>query len=309
MNFLVISYALLAFVLVSVILSPIGFKDDERDKRIKKIRNVDEKAAFGELNQSFFQRFISPAVGKLKKVAAKAMPKKKNRNTKDNKSEKVARQLRLAGMHNDPEEFQFVQNIIMILSMALGVVLFLVFKDQQILIRLLILAGCALLGIAGPTFYLSTRVTSHQEGIRKQLPDAMDLLGVCIEAGLSFDSSLLKISEKLKGPFIDELMIVYREIQMGRPRREALQDLANNSSIPELKTFASALSQAEELGIPINNVMKVQSEQLRVTRRQQAQEKGQKATIKMLLPMLLFIFPVVFIILLGPTVMNIMNTF
>ena len=96
---------------------------------------------------------------------------------------------------------------------------------------------------------------------------------------------------------------------MGRTRREALQNLCEATNLDELKTFASALVQAEQLGIPINNVMRAQSEQLRVERSQQAKEKGMKASIKMLVPMLLFIFPVVFIILMGPTVLNIMETF
>ena len=179
----------------------------------------------------------------------------------------------------------------------------------EALISLLILMVGVLVGVMGPTMYLRSRVSSHQTGIKKQLPDAMDMLCVCIEAGLGFDAALLKVSQKLKGPFIDELMIVYREIQMGRTRRESLQNLCDSTNLDELKTFASALVQAEQLGIPINNVMRAQSEQLRVERSQQAKEKGMKASIKMLLPMLLLIFPVVFIILMGPTVLNIMETF
>ena len=180
--------------------------------------------------------------------------------------------------------------------------------EMQPMIMLLVLATGTLIGVMGPTLYLRSRVSGHQNGIKKQLPDAMDLLCVCIEAGLGFDAALLKVSQKLHGPFIDELMIVYREIQMGRTRREALQNLCDASNLDELKTFASALVQAEQLGIPINNVMRSQSEQLRVERSQAAKEKGMKASIKMLVPMLIFIFPVVFIILMGPTVMNIMET-
>ena len=111
----------------------------------------------------------------------------------------------------------------------------------------------------------------------------------------------------MSGPFIDELLIVYREIQMGRTRRDALQTLADSSTVDELKTFVSALIQAEQLGIPINNIMQTQAEQLRETRKLEAKEKGMKSTIKMLVPMLIFIFPVVFIIILGPTVMNIIQ--
>ena len=166
-----------------------------------------------------------------------------------------------------------------------------------------------MLGIMGPTYYLRSRVNSHQNGIKRQLPDAMDLLCVCIEAGLSFDASLVKVAEKLHGPFIDELCVVYREIQMGVTKREALQHMCDSTTLDELKTFASALIQAEQLGIPINNVMRSQSDQLRIERSQQAKERGNKASIKMLIPMLLLIFPVIFIILMGPSVMNIIDTF
>ena len=173
----------------------------------------------------------------------------------------------------------------------------------------LIILGGLILGLIGPTFYLRFKLKSNQQRIRDQVPDALDLLGVCLEAGLGFDIALLKISEKLHGPFIDELLIVHREIIMGRTRRDALQNLANNTEIPELKTFVAALVQAEQLGIPIINVMRIQSKQLRATRSQIAREKGLKAPVKMMIPMVFFVFPVILIILLGPTLMNIMEVF
>jgi len=163
--------------------------------------------------------------------------------------------------------------------------------------------------VAVPTLFLRFRVKGHQQKIRDQLPDAMDLLGVCIEAGLGFDLALVKVAEKISGPFIDELMLVHREIQMGRTRRDALQNMANSSDIPELKTFVSALAQAEQLGIPIINVMRIQSAQLRETRKQIAQEKGMKTPVKILLPLVAFIFPVMFIVLMGPTVINMIHEF
>ena len=159
-----------------------------------------------------------------------------------------------------------------------------------------------------PDLFLKNMVKSHQQKIRDQLPDVFDLLAVCIGAGLSFDNALLKVIEKMEGPFIDELMTVFRQMQMGVSRVDALSALSDCTDIPELKTFVSAVVQASQLGIPINNVMKVQSQQLRDTRRETAKERGNKAAVKMSLPIMIFIFPALFIVILGPTVINVMNS-
>lgn len=306
MEFLVIAYAALAFAFCTVLLGRLGLKMDLKERRIERASGEIKNAAFLELNKSLYERLIVPRMKALQKLIEKSMPEKKD-TKRTQKREAIARQLRLAGMFIEVSRFEFIKNMVMAASIVVALII-IVIVSPQIMITLLILAVAAVVGLMGPTMYLNSRATSHQEGIRKQLPDAMDMLGVCIEAGLSFDASLLKIAEKLKGPFIDELMIVHREIQMGRTRRDALKTLCDASDIEELKTFTSALIQAEQLGIPINNVMKVQSEQLRIARSQQAKEKGMKASIKMLVPMLLFIFPVVFIIVLGPTVLTIIDT-
>lgn len=307
MEILVITYSFLAFILVVLIASPWGRKNDKKQSRIDKINNTVTQPVFQELQLSFYDRFLGKGVKKVSEKLSRFAPKKKNAN-KTKTLEAIRKQLRYAGIFMEAADFQFIKQAFLIGIVFLTVIIIIV-VDMEPLIMLLVLMCGLLLGVMGPTMYLKSRVTSHQTGIKKQLPDAMDLLCVCIEAGLSFDAALLKVSQKLKGPFIDELLIVYREIQMGRTRREALQNLCDATNLDELKTFASALVQAEQLGIPINNVMRAQSEQLRVERSQQAKEKGMKASIKMLVPMLLFIFPVVFIILMGPTVMNIIETF
>ncbi|MBO5359863.1 MAG: type II secretion system F family protein [Clostridia bacterium] len=307
MEFLVIAYSFLAFILVVLLASPTGQRMDKKQRRIERINNSVGQPVYKELELSFYERFLGKGVKSLSEKIGKLLPQKKNAN-KTKTLEAIRKQLRYAGIFMDPSDFQFIKYAFLIGAVFLTLIILLVVKAQA-LISLLILMVGVLVGVMGPTMYLRSRVSSHQTGIKKQLPDAMDMLCVCIEAGLGFDAALLKVSQKLKGPFIDELLIVYREIQMGRTRREALQNLCDSTNLDELKTFASALVQAEQLGIPINNVMRAQSDQLRVERSQQAKEKGMKASIKMLLPMLLFIFPVVFIILMGPTVMNIMETF
>lgn len=307
MEFLVIAYSFLAFILVVLLASPTGQRMDKKQRRIERINNSVGQPVYKELELSFYERFLGKGIKSLSEKLGKLLPQKKNAN-KTKTLEAIRKQLRYAGIFMDPSDFQFIKYAFLIGAVFLTLIILMVVKAEA-LISLLILMVGVLVGVMGPTMYLRSRVSSHQTGIKKQLPDAMDMLCVCIEAGLGFDAALLKVSQKLKGPFIDELLIVYREIQMGRTRREALQNLCDSTNLDELKTFASALVQAEQLGIPINNVMRAQSDQLRVERSQQAKEKGMKASIKMLLPMLLFIFPVVFIILMGPTVMNIMETF
>ena len=307
MEFLVIAYSFLAFILFVLIASPFGIRNDSKQSRIDKINNSIGQPAFQELQLSFYDRFIAKGVKKLSEKLGRFAPRKKNAN-KTKTLEAIRKQLRYAGIFMEASDFQFIKKAFLIGAVFLTCIILIIVKPEALIALLIFVIGVTI-GVMGPTLYLRSRVSSHQTGIKKQLPDAMDLLCVCIEAGLGFDAALLKVSQKLHGPFIDELLIVYREIQMGRTRREALQNLCDATDLDELKTFASALVQAEQLGIPINNVMRAQSEQLRTERSQQAKEKGMKASIKMLLPMLLFIFPVVFIILMGPTVMNIIETF
>ncbi|MBQ9551693.1 MAG: type II secretion system F family protein [Clostridia bacterium] len=309
MEYVVIAYTLLAFILFVLIAAPFGKRADEKERRLEQIKGTIERPEFEELQVSLTSRLFGKSMKQLSSFIRKMAPKKKNKaNEKSKKLEVIARQLRLAGIFMDPEDFNFIKTVVLVVSLVLTLIIVLVVKLQPMFLLLILCVG-VLIGIMGPTYYLRSRVSSHQNGIKQQLPDAMDLLCVCIEAGLSFDASLMKVSEKLHGPFIDELLIVYREIQMGMTRREALQHLCDSTTLDELKTFSSALIQAEQLGIPINNVMRSQSEQLRIERSQQAKEKGNKASIKMLIPMLFFIFPVIFIILMGPAAMNLINFF
>ena len=308
MEFLVISYALFGFILLVAILAPFGKKKDHKNERISRIKKDSSYTnADGMMNQSFYARMIEPTVKKVNDFIESKTPKSKNGDN-ENKYAQLEKKLRLAGMFIDASEFNFKKMIFMIAMIVATLILVGVLKLKAEFSLLIILVSLALTVLA-PTYYLKSRVSNHQLGIKRQLPDVMDMLSVCIEAGLSFDAALLKVSEKMSGPFIDELLIVHREIQMGRTRRDALKTLSDSTSVEELRTFLSALIQAEQLGIPINNIMQTQSEQLRLTRKMEAKEKGMKSTIKMLVPMLIFIFPVVFIIILGPTVLNIIENF
>ena len=304
MELMVIAYALLAFALILLILGPKGKKEDRKNQRIGYFKRDKSRFNIGSFDGSFFDRVIGPSFKKILKFIDSKTPQKKEGS--ESKNEQTEKMLRLAGMFIDVQTYNFRKTVFTIALVTVTLVLLLILKLDT-MISLLILLVAAVLAIVGPSFFLKQMAKNHQLGIKRQLPDAMDLLSVCIEAGLSFDAALMKVSEKMSGPFIDELLIVYREIQMGRTRRDALQTLADSTTVDELKTFVSALIQAEQLGIPINNIMQTQAEQLRETRKLEAKEKGMKSSIKMLIPMLIFIFPVVFIIILGPTIMNIIE--
>ena len=296
MEFMVLAISALVFFVVSSIGYNKGKEDDAKERKIeyisgkKKVQNEKE----GEKSS---KRFLSSQIQALNNMANRSAANVK----KNAKYKLVEKQLRLAGLSISPENFLFYKKAIMVLIIVVSAFIAIITKTI-----FLILIGL-LIALLIPNLYLNSKVKSHQQGIRDQLPDAMDLLGVCIESGLSFDASLLKVSERMEGPFIEELLKLYRQIQMGVPRGDALKNMANSSEIPELKTFIAALAQATQLGIPMNNIMKVQSVTLRETRMQMAREKGQKAPVKMLLPMVGLIFPVLFIVILGPVVINIMS--
>ena len=296
MECMVLAISALVFFVVSSIGYNKGKEADAKERKIeyisgkKKVQNEKE----GEKSS---KRFLSSQIQALNNMANRSAANVK----KNAKYKLVEKQLRLAGLSISPENFLFYKKAIMVLIIVVSAFIAIITKTI-----FLILIGL-LIALLIPNLYLNSKVKSHQQGIRDQLPDAMDLLGVCIESGLSFDASLLKVSERMEGPFIEELLKLYRQIQMGVPRGDALKNMANSSEIPELKTFIAALAQATQLGIPMNNIMKVKSETLRETRMQMAREKGQKAPVKMLLPMVGLIFPVLFIVILGPVVINIMN--
>ncbi len=311
MLLLVLIWTVCVFIIVVALLSDSGKNGDNLRQRVKSIegRNTGNKQDnIAELNGTFFERFISPTTNKVKEIFTRINTSEGRRIKETNQTKIIETKLRLAGIDLSVSAFllykKFFMGVVIVISVFLALIL-----DMEATFKLLIALGGFALALLVPNMLLNSLANSRQNAIKRQLPDAMDLLGVCIEAGLSFDNSLVKVSEKLEGPFIEELMVVYREIQMGVPRNDALKKLSEGSNIPELKTFISALIQANQLGIPINNVMAVQSAQLRETRRQDAREKGAKAPVKMLIPMLLFIFPVVFIVLMAPTVLNVIEMF
>lgn len=166
--------------------------------------------------------------------------------------------------------------------------------------RLLFALGGAALGYFLPVMWLRAKVDRRKDAVIKKLPDALDLMTICVDAGLTFNAAMQKVDQKWDDPLANEFGRVIYEMQLGKSRRQALKDMSDRMDVPDVTSFLAAVLQADQLGVGIGKVLRIQSEQMRVRRRQRAEEKAQQAPVKMMFPMVFLIFPSIFVVLLGP---------
>jgi tight adherence protein C len=190
---------------------------------------------------------------------------------------------------------------------ATGVVALLL-EPPAPLLALLLLLG-VVLGFFTPGLYLYQLGYDRAERIRRGLPDAIDLLTISVEAGLGFDAAVQQVARNTEGPLADELSRMLREMQLGQSRSAALRSLAGRTNVAELRTFVGAMVQADSLGIPIAQVLRVQAHEIRVKRRQRAEERAQQVPVKITVPLIFCILPCLFVVVLGPAALSIMDTF
>jgi tight adherence protein C len=176
-------------------------------------------------------------------------------------------------------------------------------------LRVLGFLAIALLGYWLPNVVLTNAVQRRQNEIRSALADSIDLLTICVEAGLGFDAALAHVSKNTDGPLADEFYRTLQEVQLGRSRNEAMRNLAARSNVPELRAFVLAMVQADIFGVSVANVLRIQAKDMRVKRRQLAEERAMKVPIKVLFPVLFCIFPALFVVILGPAIMRIADVF
>jgi tight adherence protein C len=253
-----------------------------------------------ELQQPFFDRTIRPLAGRLSGTVA--------RITSSSFSERTEKRLAMAGNPGDMKVADWL-GIKAIATGIFGGIFFLLFGilgGDLVQGTLLGLVGAGI-GYMAPEFWLGGRVKKRQKAILLQIPDALDLLTISVRAGLGFDAALGKCVEKMKGPLIDEFRRALAEVRVGKARREALRDIVPRTEVQPLTNFIGAIIQAEQLGVSISKVLQVQSEQLRIERRQRAEEQAAKAPIKMLFPLVGCIFPSLFVVILGPALILIMQ--
>ncbi|HEX8237350.1 MAG TPA: type II secretion system F family protein [Abditibacteriaceae bacterium] len=166
----------------------------------------------------------------------------------------------------------------------------------------------AFYGFKLPDFWLSMTIRARQNAMQVFMPDMIDLITVSVEAGLGLDAAIQRVSQRFSNPLSEEFLRAMQEVRLGRTRVEALRDMARRTDVPDLTSFITSLVQAELLGIAIANVLRIQSERLREKRSQRAREQAQKAPIKMVFPLVLFIFPALFVVILGPALIQVLTT-
>jgi tight adherence protein C len=247
----------------------------------------------------FRERAFAPLVAKVAKLMLRVNP----RTT----TEMVAARLMAAGMRKtSPTGFIASKGILAIAGFFVGLVLAATMAPKY---TLLLALGFAFLGFAGPGMYLNSRVRRRQAAVAAELPDALDLLAVSVEAGLGFDGAVQKLTEHMEGPLIEEFELALGEMRIGEGRQEALKKMAERSASPEMSSFVRAIVQADQLGISLGRILKVQAGDTRLKRQTEAEEKAMKAPIKMLFPTVLFIFPAMFLVVLGPAFLNLAKFF
>lgn len=256
-----------------------------------------------EMSLPFQDRIIFPLARKFGEIAIRFTPQ--------NALQNVSRKLELAGSpaRLDPTLFLSLQFIVAtVFGGGILLALFLGHSDWPFGQKLLAILGATLVGYFFPQLWLSSKINRRQKEVRKALPDALDLLTICVEAGLGFDMALAKVSEKWESELSLAFSRVIQEIQLGKLRREALRDMADRIGLPELTSFVAAVIQSEQLGVSMAKVLRIQADQMRIKRRQIAEEEAHKAPIKMLIPMALLIFPSLMIVLMTPAALRLMNS-
>ena len=248
-----------------------------------------------EMQRPFSERVMRPAIEKLGSMLSRSTPQKQRQD--------MLNRLELAGRPGNltPEDFMAVRLVAAAILGAVGLLLGLLLGSVLYLTIGLVVG--VVLGFYAPVLWLKQKVDQRRAEIQKGLPDALDLLVICVDAGLGFDAALGRVTDKFHNALSDILTKALREVSLGRPRMEALDEMGRNSGVEDLHNFMQAVIQSEQFGTGIGKILRIQADEMRRKRRQRAQERGAQATLKMMLPMVGCIFPTLWIVLLGPAVL------
>jgi tight adherence protein C len=247
-----------------------------------------------ELSQPFSERVVLPIMRRLGELSSRFTPQ--------NVVEQTRIRLELAGNPGRMDASTFMV-LHFVAAGVFGGLVFLISLFSQTFtlpIKLALVLAFIIIGYFFPDLWLRSKINSRQKQVRKAMPDALDLLTICVEAGLGFDAAMSKVNEKWDNELSLAFGRVIREIQLGKLRRDALRDMSDRLGLPEMTSFVAAVIQSEMLGVSMAKVLRIQSDQMRLKRRQHAEEEAHKAPIKMIFPMGLFIFPALMIVLLTP---------
>lgn len=255
-----------------------------------------------ELDQPFTERVLFPLLARVQRIG--------HRLTPDDAGDRIRAKLDAAG--NPPG--WTVERVLagkaagfgaaLVVSLLIALTMGLTFLPT---LGFVVLASIA--GYMAPNMYLYQRRYDRTERLRRDLPDAIDLLTISVESGLGFDAAVAQVARNTEGPLAEEFARLLQEMQIGRGRSDALRSMADRCDVPDLRSFVSAMVQADAFGVPVGQVLRVQSDEMRLKRRQWAEEKAQKVPVKILVPLIFCILPCLFIAVLGPAGISIMNSF
>lgn len=294
------------FVAFTVLLATVGVLTTERtqvSRSMTALRSMSLPSDMeAELNPTFEERVLEPARVRLLSLGRRLTPQ--------GQLDKIAERLEAAG---SPRGWD-VNRVISVKVLAAGVGLLLGFTLPVVLgatfaVVLGCLLGATVLGFFAPDLAIYQIGYNRRQQIRKDLPDALDLLTITVEAGLAFDAAMTQVARNTTGPLAEEFYRVLQEVQLGLGRGQALETMAQRIDLEELNTFVSAVIQADNLGIPIAQVLRVQAREMRIKRSQRAEEAAMKVPVKILFPLIFCILPSLFIVVMGPAGINIFHAF
>jgi tight adherence protein C len=278
-------------------------EEDPLSSRIGEFASRDEVASIEEIELSLpiTDRIFVPIIRRISELVNRFAPQSMLENS--------ARQLEVAGSPRNMSAATFLMirggltvlmaGLFLLMSNRYGTI------PAKIVLYTFIMAG---IGFMLPQMMLKSMIDRRKEAIIKKFPDALDLMSICVDAGLTFDGAMSKVDEKWDDPLAREFGRVIYEIQLGKSRRQALRDLSDRCEVNDVTSFIAAVLQADQLGVSIGKVLRIQSEQMRIKRRQRAEEKAHQAPVKMMFPMVFLIFPSMFVVLLGPAGFQVMRS-
>lgn len=255
-----------------------------------------------ELARPFGERVLDPLLTQFVTIGQRFTP--------DDRLHRIRRRLDLAGNPTgwDSDRVLGLKALGALLGLLLGTALPPLLGTGVAGTSLIVVLAIAL-GWFGPTMWVYQKGYDRSEQILREMPDAIDLLTISVEAGLTFDAALAQVARNTQGPLAEEFFRVLQEMQIGTGRVDALRGLGERTDVSELKSFAGAMVQADSLGVPIARVLRVQAKEIRVKRSQRAEEKAQKVPVKILFPLIFCVMPTLFIIILGPAALTIATRF
>lgn len=312
MNFLPWVIVGLIVVVAAILLIVIGSRrsndGEEDDPLMARLAEYSQRGDISslediEMSQSFSDRVIVPFMRRVGDISARFTPQKVLEETRI--------KIEMAGNPGRVDAATLLASRFVVAALLGGLMFFVggVIANWPAGRVFLVGVITTLFGFFMPQLWLKSRIDRRQKEIRNAMPDALDLLTICVEAGLGFDAAMSKVSEKWENELSMAFARAIREIQLGKLRREALKDMSDRLGIPEMTSFIAAVIQSEQLGVSMAKVLRIQSEQMRMKRRQRAEEAAHQAPVKMIIPMAFLTFPSIFIILLAPAAFRIMDAF